>query len=75
MSLRSILLEDFLLISLKDAIFANDNDETLIKCQFSSLKRIRDSYPKYLLTMDYDEAIIDGIKKINVIDWLLSLRK
>ena len=51
------------------------NDEKTFNREISSLKRIRDSFPKFLLTMDYDEAMIDGIKKINVIDWLLALNK
>ena len=70
-----IFFVDFFEISLKDAIFVSLNDEILRKCQISSLRKIRDSFPKFLLTMDYDEAMIDGIKKINVIDWLLALNK
>ena len=30
-------------------------------------------FPQYILTMDFDNANIDGIQKINVIDWLLKL--
>jgi len=51
------------------------NDEKTFNREISSLRKIRDSFPKFLLTMDYDEAMIDGIKKINVIDWLLALNK
>lgn len=51
------------------------NDEKTFDREISSLRRIRDSYPKYLLTMDYDTAIIDGIQKVNVIEWLLSPTK
>jgi predicted AAA+ superfamily ATPase len=47
------------------------NDEKAFECEFSSLRTLRDNYPKYVLTLDYDNAIIDGIQKINVIDWLL----
>jgi predicted AAA+ superfamily ATPase len=47
------------------------NDEKTFEREFSSLRTIRDSYPKYLLTLDYDNAIIEGIKRMNVIDWLL----
>ena len=37
------------------------------------MKKTGDFYPKYLLTMDRDlEADYDGIRKINVIDWLLD---
>lgn len=49
------------------------NDENTLKRELSSLREIKDSYPKYLLTMDFDNANIDGIQKINVIDWLLKL--
>ena len=49
------------------------NDEKTLKRELSSLREIKDSYPKYLLTMDFDNANIDGIQKINVIDWLLKL--
>ena len=49
------------------------NDEKTLKRELSSLIEIKDSYPKYLLTMDFDNANIDGIQKINVIDWLLNL--
>ena len=49
------------------------NDEKTLKRELSSLREIKDSYPKYLLTMDFDNANIDGIQKTNVIDWLLNL--
>ncbi len=48
------------------------NDEITLERELSSLRRIRDNYPKYLLTTDFDNSIIDGIKKINLIDWLLD---
>ncbi len=48
------------------------NDEKTLKREISSLRNIRDSYPKYLLTLDYDTSNIDGIQRLNVIDWLLS---
>lgn len=48
------------------------NDKNTLKREISSLLSIRDSYPKYLLTLDYDKAVIDGIRKANVIDWLLG---
>ncbi len=47
-------------------------DEKTLKRELSSLRTIKDTYPKYLLTLDYDNAIIDGIQKINIIDWLLK---
>ena len=44
------------------------NDEKTFEREVSSLRNIRDNYPKYLLTLDYDNAIIEGIQKKNVID-------
>lgn len=48
------------------------NDEKTLKRELSSLRNIRDSYPKYLLTLDYETSNIDGIQRIHVIDWLLK---
>ena len=48
------------------------NDEKTLNRELSSLRKIKDTYPKYLLTTDFDSANIDGIRKINVIDWLLG---
>ncbi len=48
------------------------NDEKTLQREISAFKRINDNYPKYLLTLDYDKANIDGIQKLNVIDWLLE---
>ena len=47
-------------------------DEKAFEREVSSFRNIRDNYPKYLLTLDYDNIIIEGIKKKNVIDWLLD---
>lgn len=48
------------------------NDEKTFNREISSLRNIKDNYPKYLLTLDYDNDVIDGIQKKNVIDWLLE---
>jgi predicted AAA+ superfamily ATPase len=48
------------------------NDEKTFNREISAFKNIKDNYPKYLLTLDYDNTNIDGIQKINVIDWLLK---
>ena len=46
--------------------------ETLTR-KLKPLQEIKDHYPKYILTMDLDpKADYDGIKKINVLDWLLK---
>lgn len=49
------------------------NDEKTLKREISSLSKIKDANPKYLLTLDYDTTTIDGIQKINAIDWLLDV--
>ncbi|MDL2240470.1 ATP-binding protein [Bacteroidales bacterium OttesenSCG-928-K22] len=48
------------------------NDEKTYKREVSSLRNIKDNYPKYLLTLDYDNIVIDGVEKKNIIDWLLE---
>jgi predicted AAA+ superfamily ATPase len=48
------------------------NDEKTFEREFSSLRTLRNSYPKFVLTLDYDNSTIDGIQKKNVIDWLLN---
>ena len=48
------------------------NDEETFEREVSSLRSIRDNYPKHLLTLDYDNVSLDGIKKMNIIDWLLN---
>ena len=50
--------------------WTTDNPETLER-ELASLKAIKDANPKYLLTTDIDfNPVYDGIRKINVIDWL-----
>ena len=47
------------------------HDEATLEREMRPLRSIKDSYPKYLLTMDDDPLWIDqGIRKINVLDWL-----
>jgi predicted AAA+ superfamily ATPase len=47
------------------------SEETL-KREYHSLEEIKDNYPKYLLTMDPGNGGQFGIKRINVLEWLLS---
>lgn len=49
-----------------------NNDEKIYKREISAISYIKDNYPKFLLTLDFDNININGIQKINVIDWLLS---
>ena len=48
------------------------NDEKTFNREISAFDRIKDNYPKFLLTLDFDNTSINGIQKINVIDWLLE---
>jgi predicted AAA+ superfamily ATPase len=48
-------------------------DEETLEREMRSLRALKDSYPKTLLTMDDDPPSDDnGIRKVNVLDWLLS---
>ncbi len=48
-------------------------DSNTLKRELSSLEAIHDHNPKYLLTMDFTPLIsYNGIKQINVLDWLLK---
>ena len=48
-------------------------DENTLKRELSALESINDHYPKFILTMDLDpEVDYNGIRKINVLDWLLG---
>ncbi len=48
-------------------------DEDVLKRELRALEKTGDHYPKYLLTLDMDlETDYNGIRKINVVDWLLE---
>jgi predicted AAA+ superfamily ATPase len=48
--------------------------ETLER-ELASLRAIKDSNPKYLLTTDIDlNPVYDGIRKLNVADWMLLMQ-
>ena len=48
-------------------------EETTLERELEPLKNINDHYPKYILTMDIDPIVdFNGIKKINVLDWLIE---
>lgn len=48
-------------------------EKTTLERELAPLQDINDHYPKYILTMDIDPiADYDGIKKINVLEWLLK---
>jgi predicted AAA+ superfamily ATPase len=48
-------------------------DEKTLTRELSPLLAITDSNAKYLLTADWDiDPVYNGIRKLNVIDWLLG---
>lgn len=44
----------------------------LLERELAPLEAIDDNYPKFLLTMDYGSGENNGIKRLNVLDWLLG---
>ena len=48
--------------------------ETARGVEYGSLEQIKDNYPKYLLTMDYGNSEQNGIKRLNVLEWLLNMK-
>lgn len=51
-------------------------DEKTLERELSALESINDHYPKFILTMDQDpEVDYNGIRKVNVLDWLLGEEK
>lgn len=51
-------------------------DETTLKRELAPLQKITDHYPKLILTLDEDpEADYDGIRRINVLDWLVGINE
>lgn len=48
-------------------------DKKVLERKLRSLEKTGDYYPKFLLTLDIDlEADYNGIRKVNVVDWLLK---
>ena len=46
------------------------NDTKTLERELSSLKLVKDNYPKYILTIYYGTKDYDGIKQLNVLEWL-----
>ncbi len=47
-------------------------DEETLKRELTPLEEIKDNYPKYIITLDYDTLNHNGIKQISAIDFLLG---
>lgn len=48
-------------------------DEHTLSRELTPLEKTNDNYPKFILTLDDDlDTDYNGIKKINLIDWLLA---
>lgn len=47
-------------------------DESTYAREIAPLKKVHDNFPKYILSLDEFITSEDGIKQLNVIDWLLA---
>lgn len=69
---------DFVAVDNNDILYyqvsATTLDENTLKRELAPFKKVGDNYPKYLLTLDeaFSNVDYDGIKKKNVLDWLLG---
>lgn len=68
---------DFVAQNAEDTLYyqvaLTTRDENTLLRELTPLTKINDNYPKIILTLDDDlNADFNGIKKINVIDWLLQ---
>jgi predicted AAA+ superfamily ATPase len=50
-------------------------NESTVEREFTALEKINDNYPKYLLTTDSFTHNRNGIRHINVFNWLLTTHK
>lgn len=67
-----VTIDDIGYTSYYQVAWTTENPETLER-ELASLRAIKDSNPKYLLTTDNDfNPVYDGIRKLNVIDWMLQ---
>ena len=48
------------------------HDSATLERELTALRKIDDNHPKFLITTDPGRAIIDGIQKINAIEWLAA---
>ena len=48
------------------------DDEKTLERELRPLLKIKDNYPKYLITTDRDDYSQDGIKHLNIIEFLMK---
>lgn len=55
-------------------VSATTLDENVLNRELALFKKVGDNYPKYLITLDeiFGKADYNGIKKLNVLEWLLN---
>lgn len=69
---------DFVAVSPQETqyfqVAATTLEESVLKRELAPFERIRDNYPKTLLTLDvaFGDANYEGIRKRNILDWLLE---
>ena len=57
-------------------VAASVREESALKRELASLQKINDHYPKWILTLDEDpEGDYDGIRRVNVLEWLMGMIK
>lgn len=67
-----VTIDDSGYTSYYQVAWTTEHPETLER-ELASLRAIKDSNPKYLLTTDNDfNPVYDGIRKLNVIEWMLQ---
>jgi hypothetical protein len=52
--------------------FISLSDEKTVEREFEALEKIKDNYPKFLLTTDGFTQNRNGVKHLNVFNWLLE---
>ena len=69
---------DFVAVNMNETeyfqVSASVLDEKTLRRELAPLREIHDNYPKTLLTLDDigSGSNYDGIKQLNIIDWLLG---
>jgi predicted AAA+ superfamily ATPase len=48
------------------------HDSATLERELRAFSKIPDNFPKFLITTDPGSVTIEGIQKVNVVDWLLG---